>query len=362
MEIKTLMDYPWEDVRRILAHPLPPRFYKKAEKYTDIHPVARQIIMTMLFGPAGIGWTMEVLNAKTVEYTKTTGSGDRQWGRTTMTLSLRICWDIDGKRAWGEPIQVPVAWEQNDLKYVPKGAVTYGVGVALSFMGFQAAVYQGRLNHKNAATWYERVGPHPFEDELSRAFIEKAEEESKPPKEKAEESRQPEEPKQPVPELVVVAKQEAPPTAPPKEKAEEVVRGRFKTPVRTPDIGGLEVARAFRVGSVTIGEIYDRNPKAVRAFYGHQDDALSNAAIVVYRMSNWAWGNVDKVADKMERAGKNVGLPMNKGRFLELLDQRLRREWGNTMSTVSHVCDWDILSQDQFMVKIFNPVKNYKGG
>lgn len=195
-EMHTLRGYSAEQVYQILAMPLPPDCYKgiSGSNFTDISSVARDVILTELFGPCGVGWAYEYDETRiTIEpYMRKTQSGDREWGRCIIPrVSVKFRWIIDngvggGGASWSEPIPMPGFSENMQLAYAPKGAITAAIGGAVSHLLFQQMVYQDKLDENKAAAVYARYGPHPFEAQLKNAALEIAterkakEEEGKP--------------------------------------------------------------------------------------------------------------------------------------------------------------------------------------
>jgi hypothetical protein len=277
--IRTLMGYSARQAHVILAHPLPPQCYEKIDysDYTDIDAVARRIVFDKLFGPAGVGWTIASAGSVTEPFTKKTKSGDKIWGRTTISeFSLRVRWVVGDVPVWGEAITVPVCWEQNEIKYVPKGAATAGFGSAASFLGFQSLVYLGRLDHNNAANMYETLGPHPFHDDLLWGMARRLEAEP--------EDEKPPEPKDETP------------------KADDGTPQRYIPPKEMPSISLVD-ALGTAVGSTTITAMWEIDPMLVRGLIGNENKAISDAALVAFRRQHWAWGNEEGVLKRFEKIG-----------------------------------------------------------
>lgn len=196
-EMYTMRGYSAEQVYHILAMPLPPDCYKgiQGSSFTDISSVARDVILTELFGPCGVGWAYEYDESQiTIEpYMRKTKDGEKEWGRCIIPrVSVKFRWIIDNGTggagaSWSEPIPMPGFSENMQLAYAPKGAITAAIGGAVSHLLFQQMVYQGKLDENKAAAAYTRYGPHPFEAQLKNAALEIAaerkvkEEEDEPP-------------------------------------------------------------------------------------------------------------------------------------------------------------------------------------
>lgn len=216
MDIRTLNGYTPDEVKEILARPVPPPYYKKVPysnpPLTDISPAALKVVLTGLFGQATLGWSVEVIDKEFLGNVGQTKKGNPIFGADA-TVRLRVRWVIDGKLEWSEPIEMPGGAEGVSAQYVTKSAVTSALGKAASAMGWQRLVYEGKMDHASAAKWYQRVDPHPFEDDFKLLFLRPDRpgdngHDSKPQEQEAEPEPEPE------PEEVVR------PAAPPKEEME----------------------------------------------------------------------------------------------------------------------------------------------
>jgi hypothetical protein len=177
--IETMLEISYKEALKILALPLPPSMYKPVGggmDLTDIKPIARIILLTNIFGPVGIGWRLDY-DAEDVEVVapSLTRQEDKAKGRfggycVIKKVNLFLRWKIDGELVWSEPIPCPGVNRNPDYQYTGKGAMTAGFGGAISMALFQASVYGGVLNHKNASGIYKKVGPHPFERELLTGY------------------------------------------------------------------------------------------------------------------------------------------------------------------------------------------------
>jgi hypothetical protein len=249
MEITTLTGYSLEDVSRILAHPLPPQCYKKAQgtRWTDIDSTARIVVFTKLFGPATLGWAIQAAGNVVYE-TFIHPTSEKTWGRCLIPeFTLRIQWLFDGVPGWGAPITIPAGWELDDPKYVGKAAATYGFSGASSFMGFQTLVYMGELDERKAQALYKKVGPHPFEADILRGLAMKAEPEQEGPQDK-----------------------------------------QLKMPPKETTCPGAEKALALRIPDkgIQLSDVAQDRP-ALRELMGHSNKYVQDAATFLYRESSW---------------------------------------------------------------------------
>lgn len=186
---------------------------------TDIRPIARTVLLTKLFGPVGLGWKLdydsddvvvhtlpiEVLNDKKLDRTKVAKTAGFC---VIKKVSLYVRWIIDGELTWGDAIPCPGINQNPMFEYTGKGALTTGFGGAISQLLFQASVYAGVLNHKNATIVYEKVGKHPFERELLTGYsqakdlsIDRVPATTPTVEEKEAEETTPEAPKEALPEI-----------------------------------------------------------------------------------------------------------------------------------------------------------------
>ena len=159
-------------VLQVLAAPLPPKCYKEVggsgADLTDIKPAALNTVITLLFGPYGIGWGVDYDPALFE-------AGEKQ------TISRRVdVWYavVEGEETRKIVCPVPTFNQNPKAGYSLKGAITTAIGSVFSRLGWQGLVYMGSLDHKNAAAVYAKAGAHPFEREILLAVAVEKDEES----------------------------------------------------------------------------------------------------------------------------------------------------------------------------------------
>jgi hypothetical protein len=173
MEFKTLAGYTQEQAYQILATPLPPYCYTpvpSSAHLTDIDPATRDVVMNRLFGPCGLGWRVEYDQVEVSEIERT--NGNKAYTVLIPNLRLYVRWQSeDGELIWSDPIPCGGSSTNTEVGYATKGALTSAISGALSRLGWQQFVYQGKMNHTNADKAYAKYGPHPFEHEIVSAGL-----------------------------------------------------------------------------------------------------------------------------------------------------------------------------------------------
>jgi hypothetical protein len=173
VQFQTLTGFSQEKVYEILAAPLPPDCYTSVPggaRLTDIDPATRDVVMNRLFGPCGVGWRVEYNQLGVTEVERSSGS--KAYTVSIPNLRLYVRWQSeDGELFWSSPIPCGGSSTNNELGYATKGALTSAISGALSRLGWQQLVYQGKMNHTNADKAYNKYGPHPFEREIVSAGL-----------------------------------------------------------------------------------------------------------------------------------------------------------------------------------------------
>lgn len=157
-DFRTLTGFTLAEATEKLKEVLPPEAYKPvptATYLTDIDPSYLTEYLTTVFGACGVGWTFSWSDdtvALTAEERKS--SKGREYTEHTAlipSLAFKYLYYNGEFWTWSEPIYANGGNSNEDQAYAVRGAITNALGAAASKLCWQLPVYQGKVNHKNAA-------------------------------------------------------------------------------------------------------------------------------------------------------------------------------------------------------------------
>ena len=144
---------------------LPPAAYKPvpgSQGLTDIDPSYLTEKATELFGPAGLGWFW-VYDAKDLEVvaldrTRKTGGEYTTFEANLLRFALYFRYvDSNGEQRISEPILATGGNTNENRSYAIRGALTNAIGAAFAKLCWQLPVYQGLVDHQNAAKLFAKA-------------------------------------------------------------------------------------------------------------------------------------------------------------------------------------------------------------
>jgi hypothetical protein len=162
---RTLTGLSMEQAVLRLMDVLPPRAYKAvpgAAGLTDIDPSYLTQVATSVFGLCGLGWKYEYdpasLNVTCMEQTTKSGSVRTVYDALLAMLTVQFRYiDEAGEVHWSEPIPANGGSENDQRGFAVRGALTNAIGAAFAKLCWQLPVYQGKIDHHNAAEMYKKA-------------------------------------------------------------------------------------------------------------------------------------------------------------------------------------------------------------
>jgi hypothetical protein len=161
-QFTTLTGYTMREALAKMNEVLEPNAYKAvsgtAVSLTDIKPAYLTMVLSQVFGPAGLGWHFDYSGVDKREsgYTNSKGVDKTRWVATIDRLEFRYRYIVGDQMYWSLPILANGGSDSSDNpEYAMRGALTNALGAAASKLCWQLRVYMGKLDHTTAAKQYE---------------------------------------------------------------------------------------------------------------------------------------------------------------------------------------------------------------
>jgi outer membrane biosynthesis protein TonB len=160
----TLTGMPIGDALKRMKEVLPPRAYKAvpgAVGLTDINPAYLTDVATQVFGICGIGWSINYkgndMSLVARETTTRNGNARTVFSANLLHMELQFAYvDPNGEVKMSAPIPASGGSENDTESYATRGALTNAIGAAFAKLCWQLPVYQGKVDHNNAAELYAK--------------------------------------------------------------------------------------------------------------------------------------------------------------------------------------------------------------
>jgi hypothetical protein len=163
---KTLTGMTLKEALRKMTDILPPDAYSSVPGgagLTDINPAYLTQVATEAFGLCGVGWFFDYASENVIVRTETRKKRDSDDVRTVYVasitrLSLYFRYvDNNGQNVISYAVISNGSSENDNEGYALRGALTNAIGAAFSKLCWQLLVYQGKIDHKNiASVWNKR--------------------------------------------------------------------------------------------------------------------------------------------------------------------------------------------------------------
>lgn len=268
---------------------LPPRAYKAvpgAAGLTDIDPSYLTQVVTGVFGLCGLGWKYEYdpcsLDVTCREETTKAGNQRTVYDALLSLLTVQFRFTDDaGNILWSEPIPANGGSENDQRGFAVRGALTNAIGAAFAKLCWQLPVYQGRIDHRNAAEMYKKAHQGKAGDNGGSNGNQAAEKKGEQGSDKSDEQRNDnngaQRREQYVPDLANTPPEEWVPEQP---QAESHQKPSGKLPVISPE-------RLSRADSIVIPEGIGV-PLAGETLGAAKKDKMFGAAILKYLSGKYA--------------------------------------------------------------------------
>jgi len=152
-KMKTLTGLTLPEAFKMLDKPLPAGGYKAIPgglNLTDICPNWTKKILSLVFGPTGIGWGFAFRKEDLEMFTETTSKGREVPGAKVYGQFWYKYIDSDGDMATASfPVTGANTSQNGNIGYAMKGTVTNAIGNGASMLGFQESVYLGKRSHND---------------------------------------------------------------------------------------------------------------------------------------------------------------------------------------------------------------------
>jgi len=153
-KLKTLMGLTLKELAVKLDEELPPQAYTPVPggaNLTDIDPNYMRKILNSVFGLCGVGWGYDYSPENMTLTSEVRESKNGPYTVVVAVLKYLRFWyklvDTDGKITV-HTIDASGGSENGNAAYAMKGAITNGIGNAVSNIGFQESVYLGLRSHR----------------------------------------------------------------------------------------------------------------------------------------------------------------------------------------------------------------------
>lgn len=157
---ETLTGKALRDVPAELRKVLPPGAYTEVRgtgaDLTDINNAFLLNRLNDIFGPFGVGWWYDY-RSEDVYINEV--QGKTWWEIAIPRFEFYYRFRQDGKTYISDPLIAGAGSDNKRLMDAMKGAVTSGIGSALSKMEWQIYVYMGIVTHRNAGQYYGQEEP-----------------------------------------------------------------------------------------------------------------------------------------------------------------------------------------------------------